>query len=547
MLYDSNTTKRCLLRSLLRVVFCGILLLGFVATPSQAEARSKRIKVRKRDTLGKISKRTGCSVSRIKKENRLKSDLIKPGQRLRLPKGCKDADYKTNSSRYVVRAGDSMNRIAKRHGCKVKALRRANRKVKRDLIRPGQKLRLPKACRGEDSPAAEELREALEKRQLDIGDPIDVYKVVEGDTLGSVAKSKDCPVELIMRTNRLKFGEALEVGRALLIPPCMRIGGIKRSEAEVDSKVLAELMDARGFNKPRGFRALILEVSLDETNKKIIEERMFDYGGQSDRLSGWNPASTVKIFPVIGALLRTRALGFSLDAEATFYNRKQEIKTTIRDLVLKTLIESNNMTYNRLTQLASFDYLNGEVLTEHNGMTKSAIMKAYEYPRWIREGEVRSLRESPPIKLTEGAVEKALASRNGTVNTGCYSSACTTLRDLAEAMRRVMLQECLPMGETFGLHKEDLDLIRFAMSQKRRRGNQVVDIFKEIFSGANVQIYNKPGYSEGWFSDNVFIYDPDHHRAWVVVMAADRGRSSLNSATRVVGHILSTGELRAIE
>lgn len=43
---------------------------------------------------------------------------------------------------YTVKKGDALERIARRHGVKTSALKKANN-LKSDLIRPGQKLRIP--------------------------------------------------------------------------------------------------------------------------------------------------------------------------------------------------------------------------------------------------------------------------------------------------------------------------------------------------------------------------------------------------------------------
>jgi len=49
---------------------------------------------------------------------------------------------KPKSVRYIVKKGDSLSRIASRHGVGLSALRRANR-ISGDLIRPGQVLTIP--------------------------------------------------------------------------------------------------------------------------------------------------------------------------------------------------------------------------------------------------------------------------------------------------------------------------------------------------------------------------------------------------------------------
>ena len=48
--------------------------------------KTLRVTVKKGDTLYGIARRYNSSVSSIKRVNKLKSDLIKPGQRLTIPR-----------------------------------------------------------------------------------------------------------------------------------------------------------------------------------------------------------------------------------------------------------------------------------------------------------------------------------------------------------------------------------------------------------------------------------------------------------------------------
>ena len=57
-------------------------------------------------------------------------------------------------------------------------------------------------------------------------------------------------------------------------------------------------------------------------------------------------------------------------------------------------------------------------------------------------------------------------------------------------------------------------------------------------------MFHKAGYSERWFSDNVYIQTTGA-QDWVVALAAHDGRDSLNDAARVLGELLSSGALVA--
>jgi hypothetical protein len=111
-----------------------------------------------------------------------------------------------------------------------------------------------------------------------------------------------------------------------------------------------------------------------------------------------------------------------------------------------------------------------------------------------------------------------------------------------------MLQEQLDPAESFSLAQTDLLMLRRAMrSEDRTRGTEMVDIFAKIFKDPRVKFYSKPGFSNDWFTDNVYIFDPRYNQAWIVVMSGYPGRKSLNSAATAIGKIISSGRLRAVK
>ncbi len=106
-------------------------------------------RVRPGDSLQKIGKKFGVSWKEIKRVNRLRSNVIRVGQKLKIPR--KKSVRKARRSyrrgevvyiRYRVRRGDSLQKIGKKFGVSWKEIKRANR-LKSDLIRIGQILKIP--------------------------------------------------------------------------------------------------------------------------------------------------------------------------------------------------------------------------------------------------------------------------------------------------------------------------------------------------------------------------------------------------------------------
>lgn len=107
------------------------------AAPAKASA-SWRHSVRRGDSLWKLASRYGTTVDRIKRHNGLRGDRLAIGQRLKIETGSE-----TGARHYTVRRGDTIGRIAKRHGVSVDAMLRANGLSRKSTIHPGQVLRFP--------------------------------------------------------------------------------------------------------------------------------------------------------------------------------------------------------------------------------------------------------------------------------------------------------------------------------------------------------------------------------------------------------------------
>ena len=102
-------------------------------------------KVKKGDTLGKIALRLNTPTRELKRANNLSSDLIQVGQKLTIPTGNNTniAGFSPIAmSNYIVVKGDTLSKIAARHGISIRELKAMNN-LNRDLILVGQNLRIP--------------------------------------------------------------------------------------------------------------------------------------------------------------------------------------------------------------------------------------------------------------------------------------------------------------------------------------------------------------------------------------------------------------------
>jgi LysM repeat protein len=81
-------------------------------------------------------------VFRLREDNNLSSDVIYPGQRLRVESAADPPSHSGQKS-YTVRRGDTLAKIASRNGITLTALLSANGLSRGSTIYPGQELAIP--------------------------------------------------------------------------------------------------------------------------------------------------------------------------------------------------------------------------------------------------------------------------------------------------------------------------------------------------------------------------------------------------------------------
>ncbi|MCC6810891.1 MAG: serine hydrolase [Deltaproteobacteria bacterium] len=310
---------------------------------------------------------------------------------------------------------------------------------------------------------------------------------------------------------------------------------------------LEALMRESGFKAPPGFRATVRTIELSADRTRILRETIVHYKPAS---AAWKPASTVKLYAAVAALERAKELGFSPDVEVTFHYKKRAYTTTLRELVTKSLGPSRNAEHNLLVQLVGYDRLNAAFFSPAKGFEGSAIRFAYSGDKstrlWNDLGGPNRLNRSPPITLRERGRQVRLEGENGEASGTCRGAVCTSLRDLSECLRRVMLHEKLPPNERFALDNASLALLRQTLSLGGSRGRSTVKPLAEGIGREGVKLYHKPGEAQGWFSNNIFIELPGSSSVYVVTLAAQvkkKKTGELEEAARIIGELIDDGEI----
>lgn len=205
-------------------------------TKTKVVTRTKYYKVRRGDSLGAIADKYGVSLASLKSANRLRSNMIHPGQNLKVvtseriaiapkptPKPAPkvapvektetavaqatEEDSEHEPHYYVVKEGDNLNTIAKKHDVSVEQLKEWN-DLEDNNLQLSSKLKIADIIKGdysaEDTPEAEPAYRTQE------------YVVVKGDNLATIAKRFNISVSDLKSWNHITDNNIL-IGKKLII------------------------------------------------------------------------------------------------------------------------------------------------------------------------------------------------------------------------------------------------------------------------------------------------------------------------------------------
>lgn len=158
------------------------------------------------DTLSRIANTYGVSVAAIAAANGITNvNLIYPNQVLIIPRGSTTppptTPPPTGETRYTVKAGDTLYRIAANHGTTVNAIASANSISNPNLIRVGQVLVIPGSSPSTPPPTSQTR-----------------YTVQPGDTLYRIAIRHGTTVNAIVMANNIANPNLIRPNQVLIIP-----------------------------------------------------------------------------------------------------------------------------------------------------------------------------------------------------------------------------------------------------------------------------------------------------------------------------------------
>lgn len=114
---------------------------------------------------------------------------------------------------YVVRKGDNLSTIAKKHRVRLSELMEINSLNRSSVIKVGQEIKIPAS--GEVSSMPEQ--KPAEHENAQVSSEAETYVVKSGDSLSRIAKRHSTTVRQLMSINNLK-NHNIKIGQKLIVP-----------------------------------------------------------------------------------------------------------------------------------------------------------------------------------------------------------------------------------------------------------------------------------------------------------------------------------------
>jgi LysM repeat protein len=205
-----------LFRAKMMIVLVIVVILT-MAIPLSAHAQARVHVVQRGDTLYSIARRYGTTVQAIMSANGLRNgNFIWVGQRLTIPgtsSGSSSGGGTASGGVYVVRRGDTLYSIARRHGTTVQAIMNANGLRNGNFIWVGQRLTIPGASSGGSSSGG-----GSSQGGGTVPASGSVHIVSRGETVAGIARRYGTTVAAIATLNGLRNPSLIYVGQRLRIP-----------------------------------------------------------------------------------------------------------------------------------------------------------------------------------------------------------------------------------------------------------------------------------------------------------------------------------------
>ncbi|MEM8496036.1 MAG: hypothetical protein AAF663_11700 [Planctomycetota bacterium] len=181
------------------------------------------------------------------------------------------------------------------------------------------------------------------------------------------------------------------------------------------------------------------------------------------------PASVVKLYTCVASCEKLNAMGMPTDVRLDFVTPEGRVEACrmFPEMCSGIFRESTNDDYTMQLRFVGIDDLNTNFFTADRGFTHTALMRGYVHqPPHVYERELpQRIEVTDPITGQTQRVEHTWSGVSYAEKLGAHvlsktTGNCSTTRDMAECLRRVMFHESIPEAERFDLRPDQLALLR---------------------------------------------------------------------------------------
>jgi hypothetical protein len=274
--------------------------------------------------------------------------------------------------------------------------------------------------------------------------------------------------------------------------PTKRRLGLRWARAvakHADRSALAKYFTRARYTPPKGAHLLVARFRQHGGRSQLAWFSLGDSGFAHSQGRYW-PASTVKLGAAVAALLVLGERGLDGRAQLEFRDSYGRFRGPATRLYRPAIVWSSNRGYDRLVRVAGVDGL-PRVLARY-GFSATYLSCPYAGALELRRSPAIRYRRRRGRRIETGTLPARQSRGADAQCPGGHN--CTTLFELAELLRRVVLHPKLSAVERFALATPDVRALRRSLKRARSKFTPAA---RAVF-GKRITIYNKAGAYPPW-------------------------------------------------
>jgi hypothetical protein len=265
----------------------------------------------------------------------------------------------------------------------------------------------------------------------------------------------------------------------------------------------------------------------------------FHYQNSADAVDFW-PASTIKIYTVVAALEYLNELNLPTDCVLVFEHKEDgrwilDSARTMREMISEVFRRSSNEDYTLLLRFVGIDRINTKFLIPEKGFPHSALMRDYitfRPPLYVNEEPQRITIYSEgnePIRIEHSWSGTSYAEKRGATIISSTTGNCTSTRELADCLRRIIFHHILPESERYNLTAEQVKFVTegargmTGLENKEAGPYAWTDAAEKVFP--NARFFHKGGLISTYSLDVAYIDDAESNKRYIIAVAAESGKT----------------------